>query len=153
AWDASRVRKTWFDSSVDISNPTNVAVYKTFAPDAGGVWGLRQMVIPAIEAATGNLPGSMTYPGYSVVPTQVTSGGSPVNPNFLSLEEEAGSLMSTLGGTGLVKETGNAIFPILYPASEPRRIWDFVVNGLLVNAGTLLLAQNASGVGAPGHWD
>ncbi len=152
-WDPSRVRKTWFDSTVDTSNPTNLAVYKMIAPDASGVWGFRQLVLPAIEAATVNLPGSVTYPAYSVAPTQVTSGGSPVNPNFLSLEADARSLMTALGGTGLVQETGNAIFPIVYPASEPRRIWDFFVNGVLVNAGTLLLAQNANGIGAPGRWD
>jgi hypothetical protein len=61
--------------------------------------------------------------------------------------------MSSLGGAGLLQETGNAVFPIIYPASEPRRIWDFTVNGVVVNAGTLLLARNAHGVGAPGHWD
>jgi len=153
AWDPSRVRKTWFDSTVDISDPSNVAVYKIIAPDANGNWAERQMVIPASEAATVNLPGAVTYPPYTVAPTQTTSGGSAVNPNYLSLESDAQALMSALGGTGLLQETGNAVFPIVYPASEPRRIWDFSVNGILVNAGALLLAQNANGVGAPGHWD
>ena len=153
AWDPSRVRKTWFDSTVDTSDPSNVAVYKIIAQDQGGNWGLRQMVMPASEAATVNLPGAVTYPAYTVAPTQVTSGGSPVNPNYLSLDTDARALMAALGGSGLVQETGNAIFPIVYPASEARRIWDFVVNGIVVNAGTLLLAQNANGVGAPGRWD
>ncbi len=153
AWDPSRVRKTWFDSTVDTSDPSNVAVYKVFAADANGVWGFRQMVMPAWEAATVNLPGAVTYPPYTVAPTQVTSGGSPVNPNYLSLESDARALMAALGGSGLVQETGNSVFPIVYPALEPRRIWDFVVNGVLVNAGTLLLAQNANGIGAPGKWD
>ena len=153
AWDPARVRKTWFDSTVDTSDPSNVAVYEIIAMDSGGNWGVRQMVIPAAEAAMVNLPGAVTYPPYSVAPTQVTSGGSPVNPNYLSLEPDARALMATLGGTGLVQETGNAVFAIVYPASEPRRIWDFVVGGALVNAGSLLLAQNANGIGAPGHWD
>src|SRR5690349_20763739 len=47
AWDPSRVRKAWFDSTVDASDPANVAVYKIFAPDASGVWGFRQMAMPA----------------------------------------------------------------------------------------------------------
>jgi hypothetical protein len=153
AWDPTRVRKTWFDTTVDASDPSNVAVYRIIARDASGNWGLKQMVMPASEAATVNLPGEVTYPPYLVAPTQVTSGGSLVNPNYLSLESDARALMAKLGGSGLVQETGNAIFPIVYPASDPRRIWDFEVNGNLVNAGALLLAQNANGVGAPGSWD
>src|SRR5437660_1565179 len=66
AWDPSRVRKTWFDSTVDASDASNVAVYKIFAPDANGIWGFRQMVMPAWEAATVNLPGAVMYPAYSV---------------------------------------------------------------------------------------
>jgi hypothetical protein len=153
AWDPSRVRKTWFDSTVDTSDPANAAVYKIIALDGTGNWGPRQMLMTATEAAKVNLPGSVTYPAYAVAPAQVTSGGSPVNPNYLSLEADARALLAALGGNGLVQESGNAIFPIVYPASEPRRIWDFVVNGVLMNAGALLLAQNANGVGAPGHWD
>ena len=152
-WDPSRVRKSWFDSTVDTSDPSNVAVYKIIAKDQNGNWGMRQMVLPAPEAATVNLPGAVTYPPFTVAPTQVTSGGSPVNPSYLSLQSDAESLMGALGGSGLVQETGNAIFPIVYPAAEPRRIWDFVVDGVLVNAGALLLAQYANGIGAPGHWD
>ena len=153
AWDPSRVRKAWFDSTVDTSDPSNVAVYKIIALDSNGNWGLRQMVMPASEAASVNLPGAVTYPVYAVAPTQVTSGGSAVNPNYLSLEADARALMAALGGTDLQQETGNAIFPILYPATEPRHVWDFSVNGIVVNAGALLLAQNAKGIGAPGHWD
>jgi hypothetical protein len=153
AWDPSRVRKTWFDSTVDTSDPQNVALYKVFSADSNGVWGIRQLMIPASEAATVNLPGALTYPAYAVAPTQVTSGGSPVNPNYLSLQSDALALMAQVAGSGLVQENGNSIFPIAYPASESRRIWDFVVNGFVVNAGALLLAQNANGMGAPGHWD
>lgn len=153
AWDPARLRKTWFDTTVDTSDPANVAVYRILAPDQSGNWGPRQMVIPASEAATVNLPGTLTYPAYTVAPTQATSGGSAINPNYLSLEADARALMETLGGSGLVAEMGNAMFPIVYPASEPRRVWDFLVNGILVNAGALLLAQNANGAGAPGHWD
>jgi hypothetical protein len=153
AWDPSRVRKTWFDSTVDTSDPANVAIYKIVAQDPSGAWVLHQMVIPATEAATVNLPGAVAYPPYTVAPTQVTSGGYTINPNYLSLEADARALMAQLGGSGFVQETGNAIFPIVFPASEPRRIWDFVVNGAEVNAGALLLARNANGIGAPGHWD
>src|SRR5579871_1712074 len=86
AWDPSRLRKTWFDSTVDTSDPGNVAVYKIIGLDQTGAWGVRQLVIPAAEAATVNLPGAVTYPPYTVPPTQVSSGGSTINPNYLSME-------------------------------------------------------------------
>jgi hypothetical protein len=44
-------------------------------------------------------------------------------------------------------------YPALYPSNEPRRIWSFVFSGNPVNAGLLLAARNAGGVGAPGQWD
>lgn len=152
AWDPTRVTKTWFDTSVDASDPANVAVYKIAAPDQNGVWALRQMVLPAQEAATVNLPGAVTYAPYAIAPTQTSTGGALIDPVYLSLEADAQALMTTLGGSGLVAETGNAAFPILYPPDEPRRVWDFTVNGVSCNAGTLLAAEHANGIGAPGSW-
>ncbi len=152
AWDTSRVTKTWFDTSVDTSDPGNVAVYKIVAPDQNGVWAPRQMVLPAQEAATVNLPGALTYPPYVIAPTQTSTGGALIDPIYLSLEADAQVLMTALGGSGLVAEAGNAVFPIVYPPDEPRRMWDFTVNGVACNAGTLLAAENANGVGAPGSW-
>ena len=72
AYDPSRVIKTWFDSSADTSAPANVAVYKIIAQDPNGNWGFQQMVMPATEAATVNLPGAIVYPPYVVAPTQAT---------------------------------------------------------------------------------
>lgn len=152
AWDPTRVQKTWFDTSVDTSDPGNVAVYKVVAVDQNGVWALRQMVLPAQEAATVNLPGAIVYPPYVIPPTQTTTAGSLIDAMYLSLEADAQALMTTLGGSGLVVETGNAVFPIVYPADEPRRMWDFTVNAVVCNAGALLALENANGVGAPGSW-
>ena len=56
-YDPSRLIKTWFDSTVDTSDPSNVAVYKIVGQDPTGNWTLRQMVIPAQEAATISPPG------------------------------------------------------------------------------------------------
>jgi hypothetical protein len=44
------------------------------------------------------------------------------------------------------------VFPVVYPADEPRRMWSFVVNGHVENAGILLLNMNSNGIGAPGGW-
>jgi hypothetical protein len=152
AWDPTRLTKTWFDSTVDTSNPANTATYNIVAVNSSGVWGLQPLSIAAGEAATVNLTGSVTYPPYTVAPTDATSGGAVINPDYLSLQSDAQALMATLSGTDLTEETGNASFPILYPADEPRRIWDFYVNGILCNAGQLLLQMNANGIGAPGSW-
>lgn len=153
AWDPSRVKKTWFDSTVDTSSPANVALYNIAGPNQnGGTWILLQMILPAAEAATVNLPGAVAYPQYTVAPTGTTSGSAGVDAMYLSLESDAQALMTALGGTGLVAETGNAVFPIFYPANEPRRIWDFYVDGVICNAGTLLSQMNANGIGAPGNW-
>jgi hypothetical protein len=153
AWDPSRVRKTWFDSTVDASDPSNVAVYKVIAPDSTGTWAVRQLVMPASEAAAVNLPGLVTYPPYAVAPTQATRGGSSINPNYLSLESDARAMMALFGGANLYDEGNGGMFPIVYPANEPRRAWDFMFKGTAVNVGALLMRLNANGVGAPGTWD
>jgi hypothetical protein len=153
AWDSTRVGKSWFDSTANISSPSNVSIYNIISPNATGTWAVEQMVMPASEAATVNLPGSITYPVYVVAPTDATVGGQPFNPDYLSTQSDALALMATVGGSGLVQESFSAMFPTVYPVDEPRRLWDFTFKATLVNAGALLLSQNAAGVGSPGHWD
>jgi hypothetical protein len=152
AYDPSRLRKSWFDSTVDVSDPANVAVYYIAAKGPDGNGSLRQMVIPAQEAATVNLPGRISYPPYVVSPTLATRGGSNLNAIYLSLESDAQALMKELGGTSLQQEE-LASFPGSYPSDEPRRAWCFALQGQASNVGALLLNRNAQGVGAPGHWD
>ena len=152
-WNPSRLRKTWFDSTVDTSSPANVAVYKIAVQDPVNGWTLKQMVIPAQEAAAVNLPGAIVYPAYTVAPTDATRGASRINPNYLSLESEARALMATLGATALVEQGTSPVFPVVYPPDEPRRMWAIVVNGREENAGNLLLNLNSKGVGAPGKWN
>jgi hypothetical protein len=152
AYDPARLRKSWFDSTADVSSPDNVAVYHIAAQDPNGNGIVRQMVMPAQEAAAVNLPGAIPYPPYSVAPTSATRGGSGLNPIYLSLESDAQTLMTELGGDTLHQEDLPS-FPATYPSDEPRRPWDFLVQGRPVNAGALLLARNAQGLGSPGHWD
>jgi hypothetical protein len=153
SWDPTRLGKMWFDSTADTSDPTNLSVYQIVGTDQSGNWTIKQMVIASSEAATVNLPGSISYPVYTVAPTAATRGGSFINPDYLSLQSDAEALMNLLGGSGLFDEGASSTFPVLYPTSEPRRLWDFMFNGLVINAGDLLLGQNANGIGYPGHWD
>jgi hypothetical protein len=152
AWDPARPTKTWFDSTVNTSNPTNVALYNVVTLDSTGHWGFQQLVIPASEAAAVNLVGAVTYPSYVIAPTTATSGGSVINPLYLSLQADAQALMTALGGSGLYDEGSRSVFPYNYPPDEPRRVWDFLVNGNVVNAGALIASMNANGVGYPGQW-
>jgi hypothetical protein len=152
-YDPSRVIKTWFDSTADVSSPNNVAVYKTLAQISPGVWNLQQMVIPALEAASVNLPGAVTFPPYVPAPTKATRGGSGINGLYLSLLTEAQSLMAEIGGTALADEGATSVFPVVYPADELRRTWDIVFKGAALNVGLLLAAKYAKGFGAPGHWN
>lgn len=152
AFDPTRLIKTWFDTTVNTSNAGNVATYNIVGQDASGNWGIQQMVIPASEAATVNLTGAVTYPAYVIAPTQATSGGALINPLYLSLQTDAQALMTELGGTGLYDEGASGALPIVYPSNEPRRVWDFLVNGNVMNAGALIASMNANGVGYPGSW-
>jgi hypothetical protein len=151
-YDPSRLTKTWWDSTADTSHPENVAVYKIAAKDSTGIWAIRQMVIPAAEAASVNLPGAVQYPAYSVPSTNATRGGAPINPNYLSLEADARRLAAEFGADGVVEES-LTMFPVVYPPEEPRRVWNIVLKGQVLNAGLLLLNRNANGIGSPGHWD
>jgi hypothetical protein len=152
AWDISRPPKVWFDSTVDVSARANVAFYRVI-DSSSGIPVLRQLVIPATEAAAVNLPGAVTYAPYVIAPTQTARLGAGVNPQYLSLQADATALMTKLGGSGLADEGASGQYPAIYPADELRRIWTFLIAGHPVNAGFLLAARNAGGVGAPGQWD
>jgi hypothetical protein len=153
AWDPTRLRKMWFDSTADTSDPSNVSVYQIVGKDQNGDWTIKQMVLPSSEAATVNLPGSISYPAYTVPATTATRGGSFINPDYLSLQTDAEALAKLLGGGAVFDEGASSTFPVLYPPSEPRRLWDFMFNGLVINVGDMLLGQNENGIGYPGHWD
>ena len=154
AFDPSRVIKSWFDSTVDTSDPTNVVIYRIFAPDTKGQWGVRQLVMPATEAATLNLPGVVQYPPYVVAPTKAARGAnSGIWPETLSLRSEAEALLVELGLSSLVlyDEGEGSVFPVIY-GDEPRRQWYFIYKGEVHSIGGLLGNKNAKGIGYPGHW-
>jgi hypothetical protein len=120
---------------------------------AGAV--MQPLTLSAAEAAAVNLPGAVSYPAYVIAPTVATRGGPPVDPRWLSLQADAAALMVQLGGVNLVDGgvADTPLLPVVYPANEPRRMWEFRLAGTPLNAGLLLVAQNASGTGAPGHWN
>ena len=158
-YDPARPPKSWFDSTADTSHPENVSVYRVVARSANG-WAVRQLVVPAAEAAAVNLPGPVRYPAYAVAPAKAvrTAPGDltpqPVNPDYLSTQAQALVLMVEIGGTAVVEEQAmGGGFGIAFAPDEPRRLWEVVFRGFRTNAGLLLKNRNAQGVGAPGRWD
>jgi hypothetical protein len=151
AWDPSRPTKTWFDSTA-VSSSTPTVHYDVISPDSAGAWGVRGLDLAVQEAAAVNLPGQASYPVYVVAPTGATRGGAPLNPLFFSLEADARMLLQALGGSQLIDEGASNVFPVEYPADEPRRQWAVVIGGRAFNCGELLRMKNANGIGAPGAW-
>ena len=154
AFDPARLIKTWFDSTVDTSDPANIVVYKVISADSKGQWGLRQLVMPAYEAATLNLPGSVSYPSYTIAPTKAARGGvTGIWPASLSLSTEAQQLLIELGlpDMELKDEGSGGNLPVFY-GDDPRRQWYFSYKGIAYGVGGLLASKYRNGIGAPGHW-
>lgn len=149
AWDPTRLLKSWFDSTVFTPQPATVT-YQVFGQDTTGAWGFQNLTLALADAASVNLPGAITYPQYVVQPTDATRGTSGMSANYLSLESDANALLPTFGGTSLVDQGITPVFPVNYPADEPRRMWAIVMpNGNQLNVGLLLLERNANGIGSP----
>jgi len=157
-WDPTRLYKAWFDSSgfdSSVFDAVGSGVhYQVFGQDATGAWGFQNLTLAPADAAAVNLPGAITYPQYVVQGTDATRGASGMSANYLSLESDANALLPTFGGSSLVDQGITPVFPVVYPADEPRRMWAIVMpNGNQLNVGLLLLERNAGGIGSPGHWD
>ena len=151
AWNPLWPTKSWFDSTVDAASSAQLS-YTVFATSTAS---FQQLSLSSAEAASVNLPGAVSYPPYLVAPTTATRGGPAVDPRWLSLQADAAALMAQLGGSKLVDGgvADTPLMPVVYPPSELRRMWEFALGGVPLNAGLLLAAQNAKGVGAPGQWN
>lgn len=153
AYDPARLIKTWFDSTADTSDGANVVLYKVISSDQKG-WAIRQLVMPAREAATLNLPGAVSYPTYVITPTKAARGGvTGIWPVTLSLLSEASALLEELGLRDLeLRDEGEgSSLPVVY-GDEPRRQWCFFYQGSTYSVGELLASKHRNGIGAPGRW-
>ena len=110
AFDPAKAIKQWFDSAADTSLPENVVVYKVAGRKADGSYSFRQLVIPAADAASVNLPGVQHFPLHVIAPTNAKRTGpgkltpQSLNPDYLSSLEEAQQLMREMGGSAVVEE-------------------------------------------------
>lgn len=161
AWDKARKIKRWFDTSVldgftgDMDN--EVVAYDVFEPISPT--GTHRLVLTVREAGTPNLPGAVPYPKYvaaptpAVVITPITGARTPVNPEYLTLREEADALARELGvEPEAVSESALSGFTIAWNG-EQRRSWVIEIRGGRHQASLLLRRKYEHGVGAPGRWD
>ena len=157
-WDPSWPAQYWFDSSVDVSKPDNMAVYES-VQNQGAAASIVQVHYPAARAAVVNIPGLNTYPAYVIAPTDAKLGGNPMNPELLSTREDALALAAVLGiPPSKVVETSMGL-QVSYPPTEFRRMNAIMYGGtggftgIPMFAGELLKQQNAKGVGHSGSWN
>jgi hypothetical protein len=159
-FDATKAPKYWFDSTVNLSSPSNVAVYNVVSVE-GILATITQLSLPASQAAAVNIPGLITYPPYVIQPTTATMtglppSGVPFNADVLSNQQDALNLANSFGLSSSAVIDGDPTigpFVVNYPATETRRQWDILFKGNAVNVGIMIANMNANGVGAPGAWD
>ena len=142
--------KSWWDSGAAskadaFGNVTYSALAAMQPNPATPVY--ESLVMTLAEAMAVNIPGIHSYPPYVIQPTQTTSGGSVINPVYLSTSDQANAIMAAVSGTSLSMESYS------YPTNEPRRVYNFLFKGQLVNVGQCVQLMNAEGVGAPGTWN
>lgn len=146
AWDSTRGKKDWFDSTAIGNKSYTVA----------GVSSLLSLSLLSAEASTVNLPGLPAFEKWNPAPVTAprADGSAFVNNLLVSTKAQADALAAELGGTNVMEQ---ADFPgalITWPAGEERRIYVFTIPGLAfpVNVGEKLAMKYAKGIGWPGQW-
>ena len=163
-WNPAMRIKRWYDSTAAARDPEEPYFYRSWAL-ADGKPVYKAFAITCGEAATLNLPGSVTYRKRSVLPTQAYMTGpdgavvTPVIPENLADTEEAQALAAAVS-----RDTGETWRAELqsdpYPfwivwSGERRRLWNLVSvdRGEARNVGRLLEERSRQGADSPGKWE
>lgn len=158
--DPTKRPKYWFDSGP--GSPSDAVTYWAIDTTNPQKPVMVQITMSRAEAAAVNIPGVHSYPAYVLAPTDaytVDSAGnklSGVDPKQLSTEDQAKQLATIWGLDPATVVSQNVIggqYAYVWPADEPRRMWEILLNGVLHNVGIFLWEQNTNGVGAPGSWN
>lgn len=169
-WDATKPPKAWFDTS-GTAPSTYMAPNLFSASGSSGeqpltvidaTTGLARLLTLA-EAAAVNIPGLISYPPYVVAPSDAVQlgTGAILNSTYLSTFAQAVQLAIAWGvpptfgvsdGTIVDMDPGGEQ-AYVYPASEARRWYGVVYNGLPLTVGTELAQMNSQGIGYPGQWN
>ena len=149
--------KGWADPSGTGGN------YSYFDPTAESTGYVSELFIPPSQAAVYNLPGIAYFPPPVYLPCIVTQGGySNDLSDVVCNESDAQTMLTTLQNyepalfpnkTLTLKEDQGGMFPIQYAATETRRKWMILVNGVSIGpAQAYIMDMNKFGVGAPINW-
>lgn len=154
-FDPNRPLKYWFD-------PAGGEMYNVFQENAPGYVGT--IMVPSLQSATLNIPGSFTYVAYAPAPCTVTMLGPYGATDMGDLSSQvcyqsaAQAILNEIaflypGKTLKLQQGMTGMFRFIYP--DNRREWDIVdQDGYIVisNVQSLIALQNAGGVDAPGAW-
>jgi hypothetical protein len=167
-FDPARPEQNWWDDTYAAIAPTQSVRYNAVVPGAGGVAAVGSFTQTAAQMATPNFKGLPNYSKWIPAATRAVynhaapSTTSAIDPKDLSTAEQAQALLAELGGTSIVDigensvtlpNIGQIVFPVTYPADDPRRLFAVVLSsGKLFNVGVALSEKYAAGVGAPGSW-
>jgi hypothetical protein len=167
-FDPARPEQDWWDDTYAATSPTQSVSYKAVVWGAGGTAAIGSFTQTAAQMATPNFKGVPNYPRWTPAATRAVynhaapSTTSPVDPKDLSTAQQAQALLAELGGASIVDigansvtlpNIGQIVFPVTYPADDPRRLFAVVLSSSkLFNVGQALTEKYAAGIGAPGSW-
>ena len=167
-FDPARPEQDWWDDTYAAASPTQSVSYNAVVWGSGGTAAIGSFTQTAAQMATPNFKGLPNYPNWTPAPTRAVynhaapSTTSPVDPKDLSTAQQAQALLAELGGTSIVDigansvtlpNIGQIVFPVTYPADDPRRLFAVVLSSSkLFNVGQALSEKYAAGIGAPGSW-
>src|ERR1700692_2995779 len=167
-FDPARPEQDWWDDTYAATTPTQSVSYNAVVFGAGGTAAIGSFTQTAAQMATPNFKGLPNYPKWTPAATGAVynhaapSTTSPVDPQDLGTAQQAQALLAELGGSSIVDigansvtlpNIGQIVFPVTYPAGDPRRLFAVVLSsGKLFNVGQALGAKYAAGMGAPGSW-
>jgi hypothetical protein len=167
-FDPTRPEQDWWDDTYAAITPAQSVTYNAVVSGSGGTAAIGSFTQTAAQMATPNFKGLPNYPQWVPAATLAVynhaapSTTSPVDPKDLSTAAQAQALLAELGGTSIVDigansvtlpNIGQIVFPVTYPAADPRRLFAVVLSsGKLFEVGQALSEKYAAGMGAPGSW-
>ncbi len=154
-FDVTQPLKDWADPA-----PSGQP-YLYFDSTAVATGFVSQMSLTAAQASQLNLAGVYSYPAYVSPPTDAVEVGpygpiGSVSPDQVCLQADAQTVANQIaalypGQTISVVQENSGVYHYVY-GLDPRRQWYIQTGNQAFVAQALIEAQNAHGLGAPGHW-
>ncbi len=161
-YDSTLPTKGWRDITADPRKPYTYVTYVDGGVSSGPPKE-QTITIPGAQALALNLYGIHSFPKYDIALTVARTvssqpgdqTNSPVNPDYLSTEDQATALTAEFGLNRDSVIDGSQVQGIYTTdyGTEKRRLWLINFRGTDVNVGSMLKEKYLNGVGNPGTWD